>query len=164
MSRFRHAFVYASIVLCLSRPTAGLGAPAAGGNPLGLVPDHATASVADLDHEAAWYERVLGFREVGRHVEADWALRRLAIPGYRIDLVWQRGSARPPGSSTSAVQGWFHVVFRTHDFEASYRRLVEQGTDVRKSPIPSSPAQRLLFHDPEGNELEIVSDQPPPTN
>ncbi len=148
--------------IALASSSLSWSAPAPDANPLRLTPDHATASVADLDREAAWYERIMGFHEVGRHREADFEIRRLAIPGYRIDLVWQRGSSRPANGKGSAIQGWFHIVFRTDDFDGDYRRLRELGTDVQSTSIPASSASRLLFHDPEGNELEIVSNQPPP--
>src|SRR5579872_298303 len=54
----------------------------------GLVPDHATLSVDNLDVEAAWYERVLGFK-VLRKMDSnpDMINQQMAIPGYRIDLI-----------------------------------------------------------------------------
>ncbi len=64
-------------------------------NPLNLSTNHVTASVADLEREAAWYERVLGFHRSkllgGRK---DFGLYQMTMPGIRIDLVWQQGSSR----------------------------------------------------------------------
>lgn len=125
--------------------------------PLQLSPNHATASVADIDKEAAWYERVLGFHEAQRFKNGtDSELRQMVIPGYRIDLFWQRGSVRPDGPTGSSRQGWFHVVFQTPVIDADYKRLVDLKTDVQANRDDKSAITRLVFHDPEGNELEIV--------
>ena len=53
----------------------------------GLVPDHATLSVENLDVEASWYERVLGFR-VLRKVDSnpDFINQQMAIPGQEIRI------------------------------------------------------------------------------
>ncbi len=133
-------------------------------NPLHLAPDHATASVADLDKECEWYEHVLGFQEVWRGGQADFQVRHLGIPGYRIDLVWQKGSARPKQGTGTLVQGWFHVVFKTDAVEADYKRLVALGTDVTAERDAQSTVSRLVLHDPEGNEVEIVPNPPPPSS
>jgi len=133
-------------------------------NPLHLAPDHATASVADLDKECAWYERVLGFQEQSRGGQADFQVRHLGIPGYRIDLVWQKGSARPQGGAGALTQGWFHVVFKTDAMALAFSRLMTLGTDVTANRDAQGALTRLILHDPEGNELEIVPNRstPPP--
>jgi|GEM_PF-1880836 len=131
-------------------------------NPLRLAPDHATASVANLDSECAWYERVLGFQELSRGGQADFQVRHLGIPGYRIDLVWQKGSSRQRLLSGALVQGWFHVVFKTDALDAAYQRLMTLGTDATANRSDQGALARLIVHDPEGNELEIVSAQPLP--
>lgn len=121
-------------------------------NPLKLSPHHVTASVADIEKEAEWYERVLGFKEV-RHLKdgANFELRQLGIPGYRIDLSWRKGSTRGQGE-----QGWFHVGFKSPAIEADYKRLQELGTDVKANRNDKGGLAQLVFHDPEGNELEIA--------
>src|ERR1700722_5497247 len=54
-----------------------------------------TASVANLEQEAAGYERVLGFhRSALLGGRKDFGLYQMTMPGNRIDLVWQVGSAR----------------------------------------------------------------------
>ena len=126
-------------------------------NPLQLTPHHATISVADVDKETQWYQRVLGCVEVNRfHGSDDFEVRQMAIAGYRIDLVWQRGSSRQHATTGYFTQGWLHVVFKTPAIDAAYQRLVELGTDVKADKNPQAAIARLIFHDPEGNELEIV--------
>jgi catechol 2,3-dioxygenase-like lactoylglutathione lyase family enzyme len=126
-------------------------------NPLQLSPHHATALFADLDKEKEWYQRVLGFRAVARmRPTPDFEVLHMAIPGYRIDLVWRKGSSRPHDAARAPVQGWLHVVFKTPAIDADYQRLTALGADVKADRDPKNALARLVFHDPEGNELEIV--------
>jgi len=134
----------------------GLSAQGVDPNPLQLTPHHATASVANLDKECAWYEQIFGFQEVSRSNNSpDFQVRHLALGDYRIDLVWQKGSSRPPQVG-SLRQGWFHVVFKTPIIDAAFQRLQSMGTDVKADRNPQHAITRLVLHDAEGNELEIV--------
>ena len=133
------------------------GAQSSQSNPLQLSFHHATVSVADLDKEIAWYERVLGFQQGKRFdVSDDFAVVQMTMPGYRIDLVWQKGSSRPLQPQGTFRQGWLHIVFKTPAIDAAYKHLLEQKTDVKADRSPQSAITRLVFHDPEGNEVEIV--------
>jgi catechol 2,3-dioxygenase-like lactoylglutathione lyase family enzyme len=126
-------------------------------NPLKLSPHHATASVADLAKEANWYELVLGFQRSKLLGEGtDFQMYQMSIPGYRIDLVQQKGSSRQHETQGAFVQGWLHVVFKTPDIDTAYKHLVAQATDVKAFRDEHGAMTRLTFHDPEGNELEIV--------
>lgn len=126
-------------------------------NPLQLSPHHVTASVADLGKEASWYERVLGFQRSKLLGEGtDFQMYQMTMPGYRIDLVLQKGSSRQHGAQGAFAQGWLHVVFKTPDIDAAYKHLVAQATDVKAFRDEHSAITRVTFHDPEGNELEIV--------
>ena len=127
-------------------------------NPLALAPDHATISVADLAKERDWYTSVLGFKQID-HLErgADFAISMMGIPGYRIDLLWQRGSARSKRGTGDFEQGWRHIVFNTTMLDQDYKRLVALQTDVTADRDSKSAITRLLVHDPEGNEFEIFA-------
>jgi catechol 2,3-dioxygenase-like lactoylglutathione lyase family enzyme len=123
----------------------------------GLVPDHATLSVASIEREAEWYERVLGFKPFSKsETNPDFRNWHLVIPGYRIDLVQFKGSKRSPVlESPYLQQGWTHVVFHVEDVALALRQL--QGLNVEaditrdKNGVPI----QLRIHDPEGNEVEI---------
>jgi catechol 2,3-dioxygenase-like lactoylglutathione lyase family enzyme len=126
-------------------------------NPLKLSPHHATASVADLAKEADWYEHVLGFQRSKLLGEGTgFQMYQMSMPGYRIDLVQQKGSSRHHEAQAAFEQGWLHVVFKTPDIDAAYKHLVAQATDVKAFRDEHAAITRLTFHDPEGNELEIV--------
>jgi catechol 2,3-dioxygenase-like lactoylglutathione lyase family enzyme len=143
----------------------------------GLVPDHAAASVADIQKEADWYERVLGFRVLNKYKEhvlaskgpdnPDFINWHLEIPGYRIDLVQYKGSKRPPPVDPVYLQqGWVHVVFHVEDVAAALKSLqaLQVKVDVtylcdhnvrQSKPCENGVPIQLYFNDPEGNQLEI---------
>jgi catechol 2,3-dioxygenase-like lactoylglutathione lyase family enzyme len=118
-----------AIVFAVQDPSA---AQSSKSSPPRLSMNHVTASVADLNQEAEWYERVLGFHRSellgGRK---DFGLYKMTMAGNRIDLVWQMGSARHQQAEGRLEQGWLHVVFNTPDLDAAHKYLVAQGTDVK---------------------------------
>jgi catechol 2,3-dioxygenase-like lactoylglutathione lyase family enzyme len=124
-------------------------------NPLHLSFHHVTVSVADLEREADWYARVLGFRRSARiDGGGGFAAYHMTLPGYRIDIVSTKGSVpRPP-----TAQGWLHIVFTTPDLDAAYRDLKAKGTDVRIDPDEHGRIGHLSLHDPEGNEIGLAKD------
>jgi len=123
----------------------------------GLVPDHATLSVENLDREAEWYERVLGFKVFSKSIsnghDINW---HLVIPGYRIDLVKTEGSKRAaPVDPIFLQQGWIHVSFHVEDVAGALQILRAHHIEVRvKNDEKGNPIQ-LRFDDPEGNQIEI---------
>jgi catechol 2,3-dioxygenase-like lactoylglutathione lyase family enzyme len=123
----------------------------------GLVPDHATLSVENLDLEQQWYTRVLGFKILRKMDTNPYMINeQLAIPGYRIDLIKVKGSVRPPAGSTIYYnQGWVHVVFHVEDVSKALAQV--QALNVKPVSVGKEkdvPIQ-ILLHDPEGNEVEI---------
>ncbi|HUO21569.1 MAG TPA: VOC family protein [Caulobacteraceae bacterium] len=126
----------------------------------GLVPDHATLSVENLELEAAWYQRVLGFKIYSRS-EANPDMRNwhLVIPGYRIDMVKFKGSHRDPdGPSVYSKQGWTHVVFHVPDVAQALKTLQALHVDTQVNRDPKGVPIQILIRDPEGNQIEIRRD------
>lgn len=123
----------------------------------GLVPDHATLSVENLDREAEWYERVLGFKVYSKSdSNPDFRNWHLVIPGYRIDLVKYKGSRRPPKPDPIYLQqGWIHVVFHVDDMEAAWKTLQALHVDAKMNKDDKGVPTQILLEDPEGNQVEI---------
>ncbi|MGB6306999.1 MAG: VOC family protein [Steroidobacteraceae bacterium] len=123
----------------------------------GLVPDHAALSVENLEREAEWYERVLGFKVLSKFVASpEFSGSHLVIPGYRIDLIKYKGSKRPePVDPIYLRQGWIHVVFHVDDVAAAWKVLQAHHVDVAVTKDDKGTPIQLHIHDPEGNELEI---------
>ncbi len=132
------------------------------GNPLNLISDHATLSVADVSKEVEWYVRVLGFHQTKheqRTPEFEQAI--VEIDGYHLDLVRQAGSTRPPNLKPFFQQGYLHIVFRTSTIDAVYSRLKSLGVTVGVGKNAKTQAPHLLtIYDPEGNEIEILAATP----
>ena len=146
-------------LLILAPATAGAQTfkPEPGSNPMGLGVDHVTASVEDLERESAFYKRVFGMQQLTRSKPAkDFEVLQLGIPGFRIDLVKQDGSSRQHQTEGYYAQGWLHVVFRAPSIDGAYRHLLAEKTDVIANRSDKGAIYRLVLHDPEGNELEVV--------
>jgi catechol 2,3-dioxygenase-like lactoylglutathione lyase family enzyme len=124
---------------------------------LGLVPDHAAVSVENLQKEAEWYQRILGFKVLSKfESNPDLINWHLVIPGYRIDLIKQKGSKRPPPVDPIYLQqGWLHVVFHVDDVAAAWKVLQAHHVDVAVSKDDKGTPIQLHIQDPEGNALEI---------
>jgi catechol 2,3-dioxygenase-like lactoylglutathione lyase family enzyme len=136
----------------------------------GLVPDHATLSVANIEVEAEWYGRVLGFKPFSKSGDADLINWHLVIPGYRIDLIQAKGSKRPapvgpvyhevngqmvPIDPIDLQQGWVHVVFHVDDVAAALKQLQALKVDVAVTRLKDGTPIQLNMKDPEGNAVEI---------
>jgi catechol 2,3-dioxygenase-like lactoylglutathione lyase family enzyme len=124
-------------------------------NPLKLTPHHATISVADLDTESQWYASVLGFEKSNPFDNSDSRGCWMVIPGYRVDLIQQKGSSRKDTRLGLLRQGWLHVVFQTPMIDEALKRLQAAGADVKAFRSDDDHLQRLILHDPEGNEVEL---------
>ena len=124
-------------------------------NPLKLTPHHATISVADLDKESRWYASVLGFEKSNSFDNPDIKGCWMVIPGYRVDLIQQKGSSRKDTQIGLLRQGWLHVVFQTPMIEEALKRLQAAGADVKAFKSDDDHLQRLILHDPDGNEVEL---------
>jgi catechol 2,3-dioxygenase-like lactoylglutathione lyase family enzyme len=126
-------------------------------NPHHFSPDHATVSVADWDKECQWYQRILGFHELKTaKLGPDRKICYLGIPGYRVDVLWQKGSVRHQVTTGSLEQGWLNIELKTSDIDGVYKFLVDQGIDVKVDRGENSSIQHLKFLDPEGNEIGIT--------
>jgi catechol 2,3-dioxygenase-like lactoylglutathione lyase family enzyme len=124
-------------------------------NPFKLTPHHATISVADLAKESQWYASVLGFQKSNPFDNPDSKGCSMVIPGYSVDLIQQKGSSREDTRLGLLRQGWLHVVFQTPIIEKALKRLQAAGTDVKAFKSNDDHLQRLILHDPEGNEVEL---------
>lgn len=124
----------------------------------GLAPDHATISVENIDRVAEWYEKILGFKVANRFdTNPDFLLEQLSIPGYRIDLVKCKGSARPAQPNPVFLQqGWIHIVFNTQDLPSALKQLQALNVKLTSNQDADGTLTRLVLHDPEGNEVEVV--------
>ena len=124
-----------------------------------LQPRTVTLVVADLPKEVAWYETVLGFHDTHQFdrgkPDPDNRVIRIALGNFRLDLVWHRGSTRPPPPALYQ-EGYSHISFETTAIDTSYAWLTAHGIAIDAVRDRTTQALRILrFHDPEGNEIHI---------
>ena len=150
----------AALALAAASPASAQQAPATAPPVTGLVPDHATLSVENIEVEAAWLERVLGFKVFSKsEANPDFRNWHLVIPGYRIDLVKWKGSSRAPeGASVYLKQGWTHVVFHVPEVAKAVAALQALHVDATVNKDASGVPIQVLIRDPEGNQIEIRRD------
>jgi catechol 2,3-dioxygenase-like lactoylglutathione lyase family enzyme len=123
----------------------------------GLTPGQITFSVENLDVVTDWYVKVLGFKVVRTATpRPGFIVRTLTIPGFAIDLVKQNGSAIASWPySRYMQQGYVHFAFYTSDVVGALAKVQKAGADVTPLKGDNGAINRLILHDPEGNELEL---------
>jgi catechol 2,3-dioxygenase-like lactoylglutathione lyase family enzyme len=149
---------FATVVFCADSPmSAPITGNPADGNELGLFAEHVTIGVADLDKEAEWYERVMGFKANPVAHRPAYDLRQIFIPGFRIDLLAQKGSTRASSEPMdNDKQGLIRLGFGSHDPEAALKHLMAQGVKPQVTRNQQGQISSLHFNDPEGNGVEIA--------
>jgi catechol 2,3-dioxygenase-like lactoylglutathione lyase family enzyme len=141
---------------------------------------HAIAlTVSDLDRSVAFYERALGFREVGERVIGDEALDRITeSTGARVRRATLRlgdesieldqylspsGAPLPLESRSNDL--WFqHFAIVVRDMDRAYAhlgRFPHQSISTAPQTIPESNAaaagiRAYKFRDPDGHPLELL--------
>jgi catechol 2,3-dioxygenase-like lactoylglutathione lyase family enzyme len=175
MIEIRNAFV--CTVLCLLAALAANSAldvaaqapatqpadpPGPADNPMQLsMPRTVTIVVRDLDKEVDWYETVLGFKESKRfgsgnpNPNATDRVKRIELVGFRLDLVWHKGSTRP-APPEHYQEGIDHFSFETTAMDEDYKWLTQHGVKIDAVRDKKTNALRIMrFDDPEGNEIHV---------
>ncbi len=136
---------------------------------LGLNVHHTSLSVADLDSQRAWYQRVLGLREVVEEFElAEPPVRTVVLrsgSGVRLELIERAGASRnhvyaDPLDAASTL-GFGHWALSVDDLDAAFAAIVAAGgIEVWPPADAVAPGARFAYiKDPEGNLIELI--QPP---
>jgi lactoylglutathione lyase len=118
--------------------------------------DHVAISVKELDASIRFYSRHFGlehyFTQPGPRPELK-AIAYLRSPQGIVELMHMPD--REIGSG-------FHFCFVSDDFDADYRRLVDEGVPVKSPPRPTAAREpseagwlRCVFSGPDGEEVEL---------
>jgi catechol 2,3-dioxygenase-like lactoylglutathione lyase family enzyme len=148
-----------TLPLALGVSASALAQSAAENPPQLSPPRTVTLVVADLAKEVEWYGTVLGFQDTHQfgkgRPDADNRAIRIALNGFRLDLVWHRGSTRPPPPALYQ-EGYSHISFETTEIDRSYTWLTAHHIPIDAVRDPKTQGLKILrFHDPEGNEIHI---------
>jgi len=128
-------------------------------NPLGLTINHATMGVADLEKQRAFYHTVLGFSIGLFRNRPQFDHQQMHIPGFRLDMIAQKGSTRPSPSMGNDKQGWLHIDFAVTDADTTYHHLKDSGVSVVPGRMEGDKVASMMVTDPEGNKVEITQPQ-----
>ena len=132
-------------------------------NPMQLsMPRTVTIVVADLDKEVEWYKSVLGFKVNPKfggggtpNPNATDRVKRIELVGFRLDLVWHKGSTRPVPPE-HYQEGIDHFSFETTAMDEDFKWLTDHGVTIDAVRDKKTNALRIMrFHDPEGNEIHV---------
>ena len=96
---------------------------------------HVSLSVADLDTQQSWYQRVLGFTEVVEQFALPEPPVRTVVlrssGGLRIELIERAGSARTEvygdPLDTLRGQGYGHWAVQVADLDGAFAAITENG-------------------------------------
>jgi len=130
-------------------------------NPFGLKLNRFTARVRDIERATAWYRDILGFRvgETGTMLDGAMQYAYLHWPDFGVSLVQLNLPATEVALGEQVLPCWQHPVFEATDPHSLYQELKERGVDVfTHAPEVPERVTSFLFHDSEGNEIEIVSE------
>jgi catechol-2,3-dioxygenase len=125
---------------------------------------HLDLSVSDVAASAAWYERVLGLKQVRRAEFETRTMIVLLAPGSGLVIGLNEHAQRPDGQFDERRVGLDHVGFavpRREDLDVWEAHLVELG--VEHSPVTDSGSgsgSALVFRDPDNIQLEIWWSRP----
>ena len=138
--------------------------PASADNPMQLtMPRTVTIVVANLDKEVEWYQTVLGFKVNQKfgggggapNPNATDRVKRIELVGFRLDLVWHKGSTRP-APPEHYQEGVDHFSFETTAMDQDYKWLTDHGVTIDAVRDKKTNALKIMrFHDPEGNEIHV---------
>ncbi len=112
---------------------------------------HVTVNVTDLDRAKAFYEGLLGLKEVPRPGSFGFGGAWYQLGPAQLHII-SRDKPDPERSQHFAVQ--------VMDVEAARRESAEAGLEPRDTiKIPS--VDRFFIHDPDGNLIEVIGPETP---
>ncbi|HUN36383.1 MAG TPA: VOC family protein [Trebonia sp.] len=130
---------------------------------------HVSLSVADLDAQQSWYQRVLGFADVIEQFSLPEPPVRTVVlrsaAGLRLELIERTGSARTEEYGdpldTLRGQGYGHWAVEVADLDGAFTTITSHGGQPVWPPADAvEPGARFAYvKDPEGNLIELI--QPP---
>lgn len=125
-------------------------------NPLHLSVHHITLGVASIETERKFYHDILGFRIGAARKRPAYDIQQMEIPGFRIDMIEQKGSTRPAQIMGNDKQGYLHLALEVPKAQSVYQQLQAKGVTVTPGRMDGGQIGSIYVTDPEGNRLELA--------
>lgn len=118
---------------------------------------HTCIRVKDLEKSVAFYQEVMGMKEVRRldYPEDSFTLVYLTLPGddYELELTYNYDQDQP----YELGNGYGHIAIAVENLEETHEELTQSGYDVTDLKGLSDGAASFFFiKDPDGYKIEIV--------
>ncbi len=119
--------------------------------------DRIALKVKDIEASASWYERILGLKRAG---PSSWNSFPVYLQAGTIGIALIPSSTQKPSKVVSG--DWLvldHIAFRLSEanFHKAQTHLVSHGISFQV--YEDSPFSSIVFKDPDGYRLELVSCQ-----
>ncbi|MDZ7834651.1 MAG: VOC family protein [Alkalibacterium sp.] len=118
---------------------------------------HTCIRVKNLDKSVAFYQDVIGMKEVRRldYPENKFTLVYLALPGedYELELTYNYDQEKP----YDLGNGYGHIAVGVNDLEDTHEEYSQSGYDVTElKGLSDGAASYFFIKDPDGYKIEIV--------
>jgi len=113
--------------------------------------DHCSVIVTNVEKSRAFYEGVLGLREIAAPKEFDFVAVWYDLGGTYIHLL-----AKPQPDAISPR----HFCLHTPDAAAARRHFEQLGVPIEET-VKIAAADRFFVRDPDGNRIEVLQWQRP---
>ncbi len=123
--------------------------------PVFSIVEHMGIAVADPKASAAWYEKVLDFKEIFSNGAEPPTLLVEHPSGFRLEVIPK--TDRPQPEREPRDPGWSHIALKVADLDAAAAELTSRGLVFDDDPVEAVGGGRILnFSDPDGNMMQIV--------
>lgn len=114
---------------------------------------HTNFNVLDLKRSMAFYEEVLGLKEVRRIENPDFTIVYMGdgVSDFQLELTWLKDRKEP----YSLGENEFHTAFSVADMKAAHEKHDKMGCVVYDNPTMGI----YFIVDPDGYWLEIIPEK-----
>ncbi|GMN46705.1 hypothetical protein TIFTF001_015890 [Ficus carica] len=134
----------------------------------GVSLNHISRESSDVTRLANFYKEIFGFEEIEAPNFGDFKVIWLNLPSaFSLHLIERNPATQlpeGPWSATSAAVAdpshlprGHHICFSVSNFDSFVLSLKEKGIQTFESSVPSRGVKQVFFFDPDGNGLEVAS-------
>ncbi|GAB4843367.1 hypothetical protein Ancab_013333 [Ancistrocladus abbreviatus] len=137
----------------------------------GVCLNHIARESTDIKRLAKFYQEILGFDEIDSPKFGEFEVIWLRLPPYfSLHLIQRNPQAKLPEGPYSAsspvadpkdLPRGHHICFSVSNFDSFVQFLKGKGIETFEKTQPDGKTKQIFFFDPDGNGLEVSSQQAP---